>query len=190
MIRNICRLILDFICLSSASQLTSKAMRSSLFPWRLWNVSISGPINCSGPIKITDSISKSIGKNFLCVGNLVIGGNVTIGNNASFNHNVFIVGGSDLGVTIGSNVLIGPNVVIRSSDHIFADSKIPIREQGHIHGTIIIEDDVWLGANVVVTKNVKIGRGSVIGAGSVVTKNIPEYSIAVGVPAKVVGTRT
>jgi galactoside O-acetyltransferase len=165
-------------------------MRLKVFPWKLWNLSISGPLNCSGPIKITDNISKSFGINFCNVGNLVIGGKILIGENVTINQNVFIVGGPDRGVTIGNNVLIGPNVVIRSSDHKFADPSVPIRNQGQSHGVIIIDDDVWLGANVVVTKNVRIGRGSVIGAGSVVTKDIPEYSVAVGVPAKVVGTRT
>jgi acetyltransferase-like isoleucine patch superfamily enzyme len=56
-------------------------------------------------------------------------------------------------------------------------------------GPVILGEDVWLGAGVIVLDGVRVGKGSIIGAGAVVTKEIPEYSIAVGVPARVVGTR-
>ena len=59
----------------------------------------------------------------------------------------------------------------------------------HTGGRIIIEEDVWIGSNCNILPNVLIGKGSIIGAGSVVTKNIPEYSIAAGVPAKVIKSR-
>ncbi|WP_246057569.1 acyltransferase [Leptospira gomenensis] len=111
-----------------------------------------------------------------------------IGNGCSFNNNVFI-GASNGKIEIGDKVLIGPNVVLRAADHIFADSTRPIMEQGHKGGIIRIEDDVWIGANVVITSNVKVGKGCVIAAGSVVTKDLPEYSVAAGVPAKVIRNR-
>ena len=92
-------------------------------------------------------------------------------------------------IFIGNNVLIGPYCILRAADHEFRNPNKLIKEQGHRSGRIVIEDDVWLGARVTVLKDVTIGKGSVIGAGSVVTKDIPPYSIAVGVPAKVIGKR-
>ena len=77
---------------------------------------------------------------------------------------------------------------MRSSDHKFSKNEI-IKNQGHITGKIIIEDDVWLGANVVVLKDVIIKKGSVIGAGSVVTKSTEMYSINAGVPSKKITER-
>ena len=65
----------------------------------------------------------------------------------------------------------------------------PINEQGHSPGVILIEEDVWLGSHVTVLPNVTIGKSSIIGSGSVVTKDIPPFSIAAGVPAKVIKNR-
>jgi acetyltransferase-like isoleucine patch superfamily enzyme len=85
--------------------------------------------------------------------------------------------------------MIGPNVVIISGTHNFKDVTIPIRKQGSVKKRVIIEDNVWLAANVNVMPGVRIGEGSVIGAGAVVTKDIPPYSIAVGVPARIIKSR-
>jgi len=74
-------------------------------------------------------------------------------------------------------------------NHIYKDPKTPIRLQEIRAIGIIIEDDVWLGVGSTVLDGVTIGKGSVIGAGAVVTKDIPPYSIAVGVPAKVIKKR-
>ncbi len=114
---------------------------------------------------------------------------VSIGNNCSFNQNVIINASGGDRIIIGDNVLIGPNVVIRAADHIFDDLDIPINMQGHTSGKITIEDNVWIGANATITRDVIIGRGSVIGAGAVVTKDIPSNSVAVGVPARVIKSR-
>lgn len=93
------------------------------------------------------------------------------------------------GVTIGNNVYTGPMVQIVAVNHVYSNPNKPIREQGITAQGITVEDDVWLGANVVVVDGVTIGQGSIIGAGAVVTKDIPPYSIAVGAPAKVVKDR-
>ena len=69
------------------------------------------------------------------------------------------------------------------------NSGVPIKEQGYREADIIIEDDVWIGANSVITSGVHVGKGAIIGAGSVVTKNIPSYAIAAGTPAKVIKQR-
>lgn len=93
-------------------------------------------------------------------------------------------------ILIGRNCLIASHVSIYASNHIFANPNELINCQGYSSKGIVIEDDCWLGAGVRVVDGVKIGKGSVIGAGAVVTKDIPPYSIAVGIPAKVIRQRS
>jgi acetyltransferase-like isoleucine patch superfamily enzyme len=113
--------------------------------------------------------------------------NLEIGKDSSLNQGVIIDGTG--GVKIGNGVRIAPYVVINTADHEFSDSNMMIKDQGFLVAPIVIEDDVWIGAAVVINKGVTIGKGSVIGAGSVVTKDIPPYSVAVGVPCKVIRSR-
>ena len=115
------------------------------------------------------------------------GGYIKIGNNCSINSFCHLSGNG--GVEIGSFVRIATQCVIISANHNFQDINIPITFQGETAKKISIEDDCWLGAGVKVLSGVTIGKGSVIGAGSVVNKDIPPYSIAVGVPAKVIKSR-
>jgi galactoside O-acetyltransferase len=112
----------------------------------------------------------------------------TVGDRTSINRNVQL-GANQGRISIGRSVLIGPNCVLRAADHAFADPQRPIAEQGHQDGEIIIEDDVWLAANVVVTRNVRIGRGAIVAAGAVVTKDVAPFDIVGGVPARVIGSR-
>ncbi len=93
------------------------------------------------------------------------------------------------GLRIGKNTLVARNVLLMSGQHIYKDPTVPIRFQGSELAKREIGEDVWLGANVVVLPGVTIGNGAVVGAGAVVTKDIPSYSLAVGVPAKVIGKR-
>lgn len=93
-------------------------------------------------------------------------------------------------VKIGKNCLIAAHSGIYANNHNFSDPNRTIREQGVTRKGIVIEDDCWLGDGVKVLDGVTIGQGSVIGAGAVVTKDIPPYSVAVGVPAKVVSRRS
>jgi galactoside O-acetyltransferase len=128
----------------------------------------------------------SIGRNSFFSSN---GGTIIIGNNAAFNSNVHInssVGGK---ILIGDNVLVGPNVVMRTANHRFDNPALPINMQGHSFEDIIIENNVWIAANVVVLGGVKIGTGSIIAAGSVVTKDIPANVIAGGIPAMILKKR-
>ncbi len=91
---------------------------------------------------------------------------------------------------IGSNVQMAPGCAFSPYDHNYEDLSKPIWAQGlRSKGPIIVEDDVWLGLDVKVLDGVTIGRGAIVGAGAVVTKDIPPYAIAVGVPARVVGYR-
>ena len=92
-------------------------------------------------------------------------------------------------IKIGKNVLIGPNSVLRSNNHNFKILDKPINQQGMSEGKIIIEDDVWIGSNVVILTNVIIGKGSIIAAGAVVTSNVESFTVVGGVPAKQIGIR-
>ena len=112
---------------------------------------------------------------------------ITIGNNCFIGEFNVIRGQG--GVTIGNDVYTGPMVQLVAVNHVFNDPNRPIREQGITAKGITIEDDVWLGANVTVVDGVTVGRGSIIGAGAVVTSDIPPYSIAVGTPAKPIKDR-
>lgn len=93
------------------------------------------------------------------------------------------------GIEIGEDVMIAPGVVISSVQHPYADTSTPMYSQDRIYGRIVIEDDVYLGSNAVVTPGVRIGRGAVVGAGAVVTGDLPPFAVAVGVPARVVADR-
>lgn len=92
-------------------------------------------------------------------------------------------------IKIGSDVLIGSDVQIVDHSH-GKQRDMPIRLQKAEIGTVEIGDDVWIGAGSKILMNVKVGKGAVIGANSVVLSDIPEYAIAVGAPAKVVKYRT
>lgn len=113
------------------------------------------------------------------------GGSIEVGGDTAFNMNVHVnasVGGA---IRIGRWCLIGPNVVMRTAGHRYDDPERFIRQQGHAVGDICIEDDVWIGANAVILGGVRIGKGAVVGAGAVVTKDVPPMAIVAGVPAKV-----
>ncbi len=116
------------------------------------------------------------------------GGSICIGNNSTLNANTLIIGGGK--VNIGQGVLIAGNCVIVASNHNFSKCDVPIASQGMDNGYIDIEDDVWIGAGVEIVSNVRIGRGAVVGAGAVVTKDVDSYSIVAGVPAKTIGRRS
>lgn len=92
-------------------------------------------------------------------------------------------------IIIEDHVVIGPNITLVESNHVFNKVGEYIKHSGLSLGGVKIEEDCWIGANVTVLAGVTIGRGSVIGACSCVTKSIPPYSIAYGVPAKVVKQR-
>lgn len=93
-------------------------------------------------------------------------------------------------VSIGNHVMMGPEVLIYTQNHLFERTDIPMDSQGFAEEKpVIIRDDVWIGARVIILPGVTIGTGSVIGAGAVVTKDIPAYSVVAGNPAKVVRNR-
>jgi acetyltransferase-like isoleucine patch superfamily enzyme len=116
------------------------------------------------------------------------GGTIEIGSFCSVNPYTILYG-SRTKLLIGDYVRIAAHCVIVPANHTFRNPDLPICFQGGNSKGIVIEDDVWIGANVSVLDGVRIGRGSVIGAGSVVTKNIEPFSVAVGNPAVKIKSR-
>ena len=115
------------------------------------------------------------------------GRNLTIGNHVDLAKDVLIT--TSGGVFIGDRTLIGYRTQILSSNHTIPPIGEPFPISGDSFAKIIIENDVWIGANCIITAGVKIGYGSVIAAGSVVTKDVPPNSIVGGVPAKLIRLR-
>lgn len=111
------------------------------------------------------------------------GGEINIGAKFSCNTNLHINASGGGIISLGQNVLIGPNVVMRTSNHNFLNRTKNINEQGHNSGDIKIEDNVWIGANCVILPNVHIGEGAILAAGAVVNKDVAPYTIVGGVPA-------
>ncbi len=114
-------------------------------------------------------------------------GRVQIGNGVHIGEGSVIYSG--VGIRIGDNTIIGPQNIIVDLDHRFQDFSLPINQQGMIGKEVSIEEDVWIASRCVIIKGVTIGKGSVIAAGSVVNKSIPPYSVAAGIPARVLKKR-
>lgn len=122
----------------------------------------------------------SIIEDFSTINNGV--GNVYIGNKSIIGIGCTLIGP----VTIGDNVMLAQNIVVSGLNHGYEIIDIPPSEQKTVTNEITIKDDVWIGANCVITAGVTIGKHAVIGAGSIVTKNVPDYSVSVGNPSRVV----
>jgi len=114
--------------------------------------------------------------------------NIFLGSNIFLNHNCCLWASKKGSIHIGDNVLFGPGVCVIASNH-GTKSGLAIMYQDDIDKPITIGNDVWIGANSVIIAGVKIADGSIIGAGSVVTKNLTKNSIVGGVPAKLIKYR-
>jgi len=139
--------------------------------------------------KLYSVVLKKMGNNVKILKNTLISfpQNVEIEDGVFVNRGCFFQGNG--GLIIKKNTIFGPGVNIYTSNHIFSDIKKTIREQGDIYKSVLIDEDCWIGGNSIILPGVHIGKGSVIGAGSVVTKNIAEYSIAVGNPTRIIKNR-
>ena len=127
-----------------------------------------------------------------------MGFNVNIERGARFTPELKIGNNSGIGISseingpviIGNDVMMGPEVVIYTSGHKYEKLDIPMREQGSTEvRPVIIEDDVWIGRRAIIMPGIVVGKGAIIGAGAVVTKNVSQYSIVGGVPARVLKSR-
>ena len=116
------------------------------------------------------------------VDRIICGNRVMIGENSFLQAAGWIV--------MGDDVLLGPDVKIWSSNHVFKDPMVPVLEQGYEEKKVIIGNNVWIGANCFIMPGAEIGNGCIVSAGSVVGKKvIPPYSILAGNPARKIGSR-
>lgn len=137
--------------------------RMDVLPWNKFNL---------GPYSLIEDFS-TINNG---VGPVIIGTNSRVG-----------LGNTIIGpVNLGNEVRLAQNVVLSGLNHNYQDVNLPIFEQGVSTSPIVIEDETWIGANSVIVAGVTIGKHCVVAAGSVVTKNIPDYSVVVGNPARVI----
>jgi len=137
---------------------------------------------------------------YLCCKRLFIscGRNVTIESKATIPfHKIQIGHNSGIGLNaslgsmiIGNDVMMGPDVIVLTRSHNYSLNDIPLNLQGESEEkTVVIEDDVWIGARAIILPGIHVGRGVIIGAGAVVTRDVPGYSIVAGNPARIVRKR-
>jgi acetyltransferase-like isoleucine patch superfamily enzyme len=145
-------------------------------------------IRCDGrpPVLYTDGDAIAIGRRLSVRGRIARaelgtrqGGTLTLGTGVYVNQGASIVASES--ITIGDRVRIGDYAAIHDSDYHPVAADLPMRV-----APIVIEDDVWIGRGAIVMPGVRIGRGSVVAAGAVVTRSVPERSLAAGVPARVI----
>ena len=154
-----------------------------LYQHRAFSAKIYGSVRMDTPPYRRFSIGKrSVVESFSCINNAV--GDVVIGDCTRIGLHCTVIGP----VTIGNHVNLAQGITVSALNHNFEDTRLRIDEQGVNTSEIVIDDDVWIGANAVITAGVHIGRHSVVAAGAVVTKDVPEYSVVGGVPAKVIRT--
>lgn len=134
-------------------------------------------------LKYNLSRFESIGKNFIYNGGTFTYENIYIGNNVFIGEQALFLS-SKAKIIIGSNVMFGPRVMIVTGDHRFdmiGEYMSNVKEKKEVNDQdVVIEDDVWIGMNSLILKGVRIGTGSIVGAGSIVTRNIPPYTIHIG----------
>ncbi len=151
----------------------------------IWMREIEIPRNYQD-IEIETSCAFDRGVTLLCGGEFLSHPKIHIGSETYINRNTFL--DATFSLTIGKHCAIGPNCYITDHDHGSNPNSPPLK-QPMISEPTKISDRVWLGANVTVLKGVTIGNDTIVGAGSVVTKDLPANVVAVGVPAKVIKQR-
>ena len=131
-------------------------------------------------------VLKSSTKNILIEKGAYFSEKVSIGNNSGIGENALLSGT----ITIGDYVMMGPNVTMYTKNHEYSKLDIPIMMQGYQPDRpIVIGNDVWLCAHSIILPGVHIGNGAIIAAGAVVTKDVPDYAIVGGNPAKIIKYR-
>ena len=115
--------------------------------------------------------------------------NIKIGNNVYINLAVKFFNTANANISIGNFDIIGFGVIFLTTKLDYSNWEVPICQGQKSHLSITVEDDVWIGANAIILSGVNIGRGAIIGAGAVVTKDVPPFAIMGGVPAKIIKYR-
>jgi maltose O-acetyltransferase len=128
-------------------------------------------------------IFKKCGKNIIVERGAYFGYDVEIGDYSSIGTNARLDAAA--GIVIGNHVMMAPDVVIVTANHKHDDITRPMTGQGFERKPVIIEDDVWIGTRAIILPGVRIGRSSIIGAGAVIAKDVPPFSVAVGNPAQI-----
>jgi acetyltransferase-like isoleucine patch superfamily enzyme len=150
------------------------------------NVSVNA-LSAEG-IKLGDDVSIARDAILFCTGIIAQKGTgITIGNRTGISARAYLAGQG--GITIGDDVIMGPNVQIFSENHNYSNLSISIKAQGVTKNAVFIGNNCWIGAGVTILAGVTIGDGCVVAAGSVVTKSVPANSIVAGVPGKVIKSR-
>lgn len=145
---------------------------------------------CCLDAKGTDNRGITIGNGVFVGRNTILScknGDIILDDNANIGFNSEVFSGGR--VRIGKNVLVAAYTYLVGGDHLYDRTDIPVLQQGRTARGIDVDDNVWLGAHVVVTDGSTVGRDAIIGAGAVVVGTIPEFAIAVGIPAAVVRDR-
>lgn len=122
----------------------------------------------------------SVVESYCCINNAV--GDITIGDHTRIGIHCTVIGP----VCIGNHVNLAQGITVTALNHNFEDSAQRIDQQGVSTKQVVIEDDVWIGANAVILPGVTVGRHAVVAAGAVVTSDVPDYSVVGGVPAKII----
>lgn len=157
------RLLMRFYTKRGRGSVISRRVRKDIVPFNLFSLG-----------------RKSVIEDFSIINNMV--GDVIVGNESRIGIGNVVIGP----VTIGNNVIIAQGVVMSGLDHNYKDTTLTISNQGVSTSLIKVEDDVWIGANVVITKGITIGTHSIVAGGSVVTKDVPPQTIVAGNPARAV----
>lgn len=135
---------------------------------------------------LTKKMVTSAGENINIEKGAIFDSTIEIGNNSGIGIDCKLYGK----VIIGDNVMMGPEVFIYTSNHNFNDLTRPMCEQGHeAERPVTIGNDVWIGSRVTILPGVRVGNGAIIGAGSIVTKDVEDFSIVAGNPARKKGSR-
>ena len=142
-----------------------------------------------GSLEITNFRRIEIGKNVYLSRNIIL--NVFNNGKLQLEDGVYVGNCCHINcansISIRKNTLLADNVYIADVDHEYRDVSMPIKYQGYtVGGDIIIDSGSWIGANSIILPGVRIGKNSVIGANSIVSSDIPDYCVAVGIPAKVI----
>jgi acetyltransferase-like isoleucine patch superfamily enzyme len=156
-------------------------------------ISIGDDVFIAGGVPLRSEGNKALikigAKSVLAYGAMLLTheGTIELGENCSVNDYCMLYGYG--GLKIGNNVSIATGTVIVPANHNFSRRDIPFKSQGSTGLGIIIEDDVWIGANVTILDGIHIGHGAIIGAGAVVTKSVEPFTIVGGVPARFIRER-